>query len=259
MATDEKENLNPANFDPNDGYEMYHNNRSRRAKDLIDSYDKISWEDLKRIKFDRQLPNKILYPYGYTSDSLFMVDEKKHPHLAPLIQSLKTWNHVTDPDSKGALVYNLAYYQISKTMNNRSQDTLTVAQGVEVYQHIYDELMKSQGRIDLTLGDVQKLARGDQQWPQGGMPDVLAAVMSKPNKDGTRYMVSGDAYIGFVKFPKDGGLPLIETVNTFGASSHPNSPHFADQRAMYQAQKTKKMTLDKNEVLKSAEKVYHPE
>ena len=72
-------------------------------------------------------------------------------------------------------------------------------------------------------------------------------------------MVSGDAYIGFVKFPKDGGLPLIETVNTFGASSHSNSPHFADQRAMYQAQKTKRMTLDKNEVLKTAEKIYHPE
>ncbi len=259
MATDEKENLNPANFDPNDGYELYHNNRSRRAKDLIDSYDKISWEDLKRIKFDRQLPDKILYPYGYTSDSLFLVDEKKHPHLAPLIQSLKTWNHVTNPDSKGALVYNLAYYQISKTMKNQSQDTLTIAQGVAVFQHIHDELMKSHGRIDLTLGDVQKLARGSQQWPQGGMPDVLAAVQSKPNKDGTRYMVSGDAYIGFVKFPKDGGLPLIETVNTFGASSYPNSPHFADQRAMYQDQKTKRMTLDKNEVLKTAEKVYHPE
>ena len=52
---------------------------------------------------------------------------------------------------------------------------------------------------------------------------------------------------------------MRETVNTFGASSNPNSPHFADQRALYQAQKTKHMTLDKNEVLKTAEKVYHPE
>jgi hypothetical protein len=40
---------------------------------------------------------------------------------------------------------------------------------------------------------------------------------------------------------------------------HKESPHFADQRAMYQAQVLKPMTLDKNIVLKNAEKVYHPE
>jgi acyl-homoserine-lactone acylase len=258
LATAENENLNPANFDKNDGYETYHNNRSRRAKDLIDSYSKISFEDLKKIKFDRQLPNQILYPYGYSSDSLFMVDESQYPQLAPLITSLKKWDHVTNPESKGALVYNLSYYQISKTMKGQSEKTLTLKQGVEVYQHVYDYLMKNFGTIDLVLGDVQKLVRGKEEWPQGGMPDVLSAVMSKNHDNGKKRMVSGDAYIGFVKFPKDGGLPTIETVNTFGASSYPESPHFADQRALYQAQKTKKMTLDKAEVLKTAEKIYHP-
>lgn len=258
LATAENENLNPANFDKNDGYETYHNNRSRRAKDLIDSYSKISFEDLKKIKFDRQLPKQILYPYGYSSDSLFMVDESKYPQLAPLITSLKNWDHVTNPDSKGALVYNLAYSQISKAMKGQAQNTLTLEQGVEVYQHVYDYLMNNFGKIDLVLGDVQKLVRGKEEWPQGGMPDVLSAVMSKNYENGKKKMVSGDAYIGFVKFPKDGSLPVIETVNTFGASSNPESPHFADQRALYQAQKTKKMTLDKAEVLKTAEKIYNP-
>jgi len=258
LATAENENLNPANFDKNDGYETYHNNRSRRAKDLIDSYSKISFEDLKKIKFDRQLPKQILYPYGYSSDSLFMVDASKYPTLAPLINSLKNWDHVTNPDSKGALVYNLAYSQISKAMKGNAQSTLTLTQGVEVYQHVYDYLMKNFGTIDLVLGDVQKLVRGKEEWPQGGMPDVLSAVHTKNYDNGKKRMVSGDAYIGFVKFPKDGSLPVIETVNTFGASSNSDSPHFADQRALYQAQKTKKMTLDKAEVLKTAEKIYHP-
>jgi acyl-homoserine-lactone acylase len=119
--------------------------------------------------------------------------------------------------------------------------------------------MKNYGRLDVTLGEFQRLKRGDQDWPQAGMPDVLAAVMSEPFGESKRKMISGDAYIGFVKFPKGGGLPLIETVNTFGASSHPESKHFADQRELYQAQKTKRMTLDKDEVLKNAEKIYHPE
>ena len=73
LATAENENLNPASFDTYDGYELTHNNRSRRAKDLIDQLDKISYADLKRIKFDRQLPAQILYPYGFTADTLFTV------------------------------------------------------------------------------------------------------------------------------------------------------------------------------------------
>jgi acyl-homoserine-lactone acylase len=124
---------------------------------------------------------------------------------------------------------------------------------------VHDFLLKHYGRLDVKLGEFQRLVRGKEDWPQAGMPDVLAAVQTEAWGDSKRKMNSGDAYIGFVKFPKDGGLPVIETVNTFGASSHPESKHFADQRAMYQAQQTKRMTLDKDEVLKAAERVYHPE
>ncbi len=168
LATAENENLDPSKFEKNDGYENYHNNRSRRAKDLLDSYDKISLEDLKKIKFDRQLPAKILYPYGISADSLFLVNENEYPTLTPIIKAMKSWDHVASANSQG------------------------------------------------------------------------------------------DAYIEFVRFPKDGGLPWIETLNTFGASSNPGDPHFADQRPLYTDQKTKKMTLDKAEVIKNAEKVYHP-
>jgi acyl-homoserine-lactone acylase len=47
-------------------------------------------------------------------------------------------------------------------------------------------------------------------------------------------------------------------VNAFGASSHPDSPHFKDQMTMFQNQQTKPMTLDKQEVLKNAKRIYHP-
>ena len=259
MATAVNENLNPANFDKYDGYETYHNNRSQRAKDLIDTYDKIGWEDLKRIKFDRQLPAKILYPYGYDASVLFTLDPAKYPAVATIIKGLKEWNHVTNSESIGALYYNIVYYGASKIRHSGSKEPFTEAEAVEIVQYAQDFLMKHYGRLDVTLGEFQRLKRGDQDWPQAGMPDVLAAVMSEPMGESQRKMISGDAYIGFVKFPKGGGLPLIETVNTFGASSHPESKHFADQRELYQAQKTKVMTLDKAEVVKNAEKIYHPE
>lgn len=259
LATDEKYNLNPKNYDVNDGYETYHNNRSQRAKDLIDPLNKISYEDIKRIKFDRSLPAKILFPYGFTADSMFLVDENAYPTLAPIITTLKKWDHAAVVQSKGAAIYNLAYYFVPQVMDGRKNDILTIAEAVVVYEKIDEYLKKNFGRTDIVLGDLQKLVRGDESWPQGGMPDVLAAVMSEPYKNGTRKMNSGDAYINIVSFPKDGSLPHIETVNTFGASMHKESPHFADQRAMYQAQVLKPMTLDKKEVLRKAEKIYHPQ
>jgi acyl-homoserine-lactone acylase len=258
LATDEKYNLDPKKYDVNDGYETYHDNRSRRAKDLIDPLDKISYEDLKRIKFDRSLPTTILFPYGFNADSMFMVDENKYPALAPIITTLKKWDHAAVVDSKGAAIYNIAYYLVPQVMEGRKNDKLTLQEAVVVYEKIDEYLKKNFGRTDIVLGDLQKLVRGDESWPQGGMPDVLAAVMSEPYKNGTRKMNSGDAYINMVRFPKDGSLPHIETINTFGASMHKESPHFADQRAMYQAQQLKPMTLDKNTVLKNAEKIYHP-
>ena len=258
LASSELDNLNPTNFDMNDGYETYHNNRSRRAKDLIDQLDKISYEDIKRIKFDRQLPNPILFPYGFTADTMFMVDENKYPQLASVITTLKNWDHNAVAESKGALIYNLAYYNVPVVMEGRNKDKLTMVEAVKVYQIIYDFLQSNYGRTDVTLGEVQRLVRGKENWPQGGMPDVLAAVMSEPLGKDKRKMNSGDAYINFVRFPKNGGLPLIESVNTFGASYNEGDKHFNDQRAMYQAQQLKRMTLDKTEVLQKAVRQYHP-
>jgi acyl-homoserine-lactone acylase len=40
---------------------------------------------------------------------------------------------------------------------------------------------------------------------------------------------------------------------------HPGSPHYKDQMLMFQEQRTKPMTLDKKEVLHTAERVYHPQ
>lgn len=257
LAAAPQDNLNPANFDRKDGYELYNNNRSQRARELISPLDKISYAAIKQIKFDRQLPDKILYPYGYASDSLFLVDANQHDSLRSLIQTLAQWDHRADTGSRGAALYLLAYSYIPELKQHRSAETLTLAEAVQVYSYMKSYLIRYFGTTDVSLGNLQKLVRGKQEWPQAGISDVLAAVMSEPYKNGLRRMNSGDAYIGFVRFPVK-GYPLIETVNTFGASADPKSPHFADQRPLFQAQQLKKMTLSREEVLRLAVRVYYP-
>ena len=256
LATDTKYNLNPNKFDKNDGYETYHNNRSQRVTELIND-DKIDYNTFKRIKFDRQLPQQLKYTYGI--DSMLNLNAADYPALKEVINNFQSWDRKAVADSKGAAIFLLVYDYVSKKLKGTPARQLTKAESIETYQHVYDYMMQYFKKTDLVLGDVQKLVRGDDARPEWGLPDVLAAAYTQPYKDGMFKVISGDAYICFVRYPKDGSLPQIESINTFGASMHPSSPHYKDQMTLFQNQQTKHMTLDKTEVLKNAERVYHPQ
>jgi len=255
LATDLKENLDRNKFDKNDGYETYHNNRSQRVTELI-SEAKVDYNNFKRIKFDQQLPKELQYIYGI--DSMLNLDANAYPALKEVIGNFQNWDRKAIITSKGAAVFLLVYDFVSKKLAGTPARQLTKTESIETYQHVYDYMLQYFGKTDLVLGDIQKLVRGDDARPAWGLPDVLTAAYTGDYKNGMRKIVSGDAYICFVRYPKNGGLPIIESVNTFGASMHPDSPHYKDQMTMFQNQQTKPMTLDKKEVLKTAKKIYHP-
>jgi len=256
LATDIKYNLDRKKFDKNDGYETYHNNRSQRVTELING-DKIDYNTFKRIKFDQQLPKELKYTYGI--DSMLNLNVNDYPGLKEVITNFQNWDKRAVTSSKGAAVFLLAYNYLERKLNGIPARLLSRSEAAETYQYVYDYMIKNFSRTDLTLGDVQKLVRGDDARPAWGLPDVLTAAYTEPYINGMRKVISGDAYICFVRYPKNGALPIIESVNTFGSSMHPGSPHYKDQMVMFQNQQTKPMTLDKNEILKTAEKIYHPQ
>jgi len=209
----------------------------------------------RRIKFDKQLPQQLQYEYDI--DSLLNLDASKYPDVKDIIITLQQWDRKATVDSKGAAVFLLLFYYAANNLTGKLPGQLTIEESIMACRLVRDHMMKYFGRTDLALGDVQKLVRGEDARPAGGIPDVLSAAFSSPYKNGMRKITSGDAYICFVRYPKN-SLPIIESINTFGSSSNPASPHYKDQMAMFQNQQTKKMTLDKEAVLKSAEKIYHP-
>ena len=255
LATEKEYNLNKNKFDKADGWETYHNNRSQRVTEIING-DKVDYSTFKRIKFDQQLPKELKYTYGI--DSMLSLNAADYPQLKEIITTFQLWDRKSVASSKGAAVFLLTYYYLADRLKGVPSRKITKAEAVETYQYVYDYMLKYFGKTDLTLGDIQKLVRGEEERPAWGFPDVLAPSFSEPYKNGIRKVTGGDAYICFVRYPKNGGLPQIESVNTFGASMDPASPHFKDQWGMFQAQQTKPMTLDKATILRTAEKVYHP-
>ena len=218
LATDTKYNLDGNNFDRNDGFERYHNNRSQRVTELMTGVGKLDYAMAMRIKFDQQLPAQLQYPYGI--DTMLNITSNDYPALKDVITNFQQWDRKAGTNSKGAAVFLLVYDFVARKLAGAPSRQLTKAESIETYQYVNDYMMKNFGKTDLALGDIQKLVRGDDVRPAWGLPDVLTAAYTEPYKDGMRKVVSGDAYICFVRYPKN-GLPLIESINTFGASSNP--------------------------------------
>jgi acyl-homoserine-lactone acylase len=254
FASGKNDNLNPNLFPKVDGWENYHNNRSLRVYELLDN-NKLSYEQFKAIKFDKQLPKQLAYPYNI--DSMLLLKADDYQQLKNIITTFQQWDRKGDSSSKGAAIFLLVYERVKQMMDGQDARRLTKAECVATYQAVYDYMMKHFGRDNIVLGDVNKLVRGDKDYPLWGFPDLLSPQWTEAYKNGMRKSVGGDGLIMFIRFPKE-GLPVIETVNMYGASSRPGNKHFDDQIELYRFQKTKRMTLDKEEVFKKAERIYHP-
>lgn len=255
LATAATDNLRSAVFAKTDGWELYHLNRSVRFLELFPQDQKLDYEKFKKIKFDMQLPAVMQYPYKL--DSMFSMNENEYPALATLITTFRNWDKRGDASSKGAAIFLLTYEHLKKTLQGQASRVITRQEAVEAFNYVSNYMETNFGRVDITLGDLQKLVRGDKEWPLGGLPDLLSPQWTEPYANGKLKSIGGDGLIMFVRFAKE-GLPKIETINMYGASTKPGNKHFDDQVEMYLQQKTKAMTLDKSEVYKKAERVYHP-
>ncbi len=257
-ATATEDNLDLDQFDALMGYETHDNNRSLRFMEFMRQYQEIDFDDFKRIKFDVQLPKgKLAYPVNL--DSLFLLDEKKlEPHLAILAGKLKRWDRRAETDSEGAALFAIVFYYIAERyLEDNGYNLMTTARCVKALRHAYDHMMTHFGTTRITLGDYQRLERGNKSYPLRGIPDVLAAMYSAPSGNGRVKGIVGDCYIAMIRFTPSG--TEIETVNVYGASNRPDSPHYTDQMDLYSRRQLKKMELDKSRVYEKARTVYHPE
>lgn len=257
-ATGEADNLKNEDFDPTMGYETFDNNRSKRMGDLLKSYDKLSYDDFKRVKYDSQLPkDSLLYPTDL--NVLFRLDETKYPDVAKQISTLKNWDRNADIDSEGAAIFMKFYWNVyEKYKNDGFERTISEDESIELLRSVKNHFTKNFGKENVTLGEIQKLKRGDKALPIWGLPDVITAMYAATEYgEGKHNVKQGETYIELTKLKK-GQLPEIESVINYGASNHPENPHYDDQMEIYAAKKLKRMTLDKNEVRKNAVRTYHP-
>ena len=257
-STSADENPNEKNYNENMGYERYDNNRSTRLIELIESYDKISYDDFKDIKYDNSFPSKFNYNFMDISiiETLKLQAEND---LFELLDIIQKWDRKTDIDSQGAGIYGVLYYQLVRNYRNEIQKNNKTVSKEILLSALADTkayIINNFGSIKITLGVFQKLVRGDKELPIWGLPDVITAMSSRPYKDGKQKVTQGESYIGLVRFNENG--PILESIISFGNSDNPDSEHYTDQMEKYSKFQTKKMTFDKNIIYSQAKKIYNP-
>ena len=256
-ASEVEDNLFSEDYPLEMGFDLRENNRSARFMELMPDTAKLSWEEFERIKFDQTLPTNLAFRTDMAA--LFSLDSARYPEIEKQIKALKNWNKEAAVDSEGAALFAFIYYywwdEFAKS--GRSFDTiLSEKEAVQAIQAAKSHFETHFGKEVVTLGDYQKLVRGDKVLPIWGIDDVLTTIRSTPWENGMRKAAQGESYILMVKFGK--ALPELESINVYGASNRPDSPHYADQMERFLSRDLKPMTLDKAEVLKKAKRVYHP-
>ncbi len=247
------------------GVQKFNYNRGERIRFLFENVQgKYSWEDFLRIKFDKSYHTDSTASYRRNFRNLYSLDEKKYPDIADAIKKLKNWNLEGKPDNREAALALVTHYYLAEKLEVPfgflmiRNNPVSESDAVEALRYAKKFLIKTHGSIDIELGNVQRLIRGDVSFPASGLAEVLRAATPKlyDRKKGIFRINHGDGYMQLVKFSKAG--VELNSIHNYGESSHPDSPHYTDQMKLFSEEKFKKMTFDKDEILKNAERVYHP-
>jgi len=256
-STSNDENPNPNDFNTDMGFELFDNNRSTRLKKLIDEKDKVSYEEFREIKNDNSFPEKFSYIF-MDINPLFEIKLDSDHELKEILDIIQSWDRKTDIDSVGAGVYGVLYYHLLSNYRDyiRKNKVLSEEVLLTALKEVESYIIENFGYLNITLGDFQKLVRGDIELPIWGLPDVVTAMVSSKYKDGKRRVFAGESYIGYIRFDANG--PKIESVISYGNSEIPKSKHYDDQMELYQNFKLKKVSMDREEIYKNASRIYNP-
>lgn len=243
------------------GLQQFQFNRGERLSQLMDNFKgKFSWQDFHRIKFDKKYAPDGSYMRAF--NELYRLIPEEHPEVADAIRNIRSWDLQADTGSRGAAIAMLTHYFLVKhhktpfgflMIRNKPLEHKEV---LNALKKANDFLLKTRGTTHVSLGEIQRHIRGKINLPASGMKEVLRATEAKliDKRKGVFRTTGGDGYIQMVKFGKAG--VSILSINAYGASHHPESRHYNDQMLLFSAEQFKRMTFNKADILREAEKVY---
>ncbi len=244
------------------GIETFMTNRALQLLDLFAADESITPEEFNTIK----------YNMGYHPDSdvarvaalLAANPPSGDENVAVAADLLANWDLQTTPESEATAVIVMTFYYLNESdavdlSPSRLVDTeipLDVAQ--DAFLQAVNWLVEHFGRVDVPWQEVNRLVRGSVDVGLGGGPDIVHAVYGQLQDDGRLHGFVGDSYVMLVQWGADGRL-TSQSIHQFGsATSHPESPHYADQAPLFANRQLKPVWLTEADIRAHLEREYRP-
>ena len=237
------------------------NNRATRFEEMINAKEKFSLSDIEKLKFDVTLSHK--GGFGESVEGIFHLDENKYPDIKEAIQILKAWNRTGEIHEYAPTILALTIKIIFD--KNGCDDNCFVSgfkvdegEWVSTLRAVCDTLKAHFGTVKVEWGTVQRNVRGNKNMPLRGFPDVMSPMYPKQIPGTFTFAPEfGDTYTMFASFNKN-GVTSLSALQPLGNSLRPDSKHYNDQMELFSRQQLRPLSLKREDVMKTAESVYHP-
>jgi acyl-homoserine-lactone acylase len=234
------------------GVETDMTNRAHRAVKLLSQTTPIDRDALLKIKFDTGYDRT-----GYVAwmlDAVARLDLRGEPRLAEAQRLLDGWDMQMDGIGRADALADMVL-----------QDAMSASYGLKpmpdpkaTLAKAAGHLRKYFGRLDVPLGDVLRLRRGNVDLPLDGGGDTLRASTSYDidPRDGRLAVKHGDSFVMVMEWGPDGRV-RSESIEPFGAATtRPDSPHYNDQATLFARHQFKPVHFERADVLAHAVRRY---
>lgn len=202
------------------------NSRSCRIKNILNSIDLISIDDLKSILLDY----KITFPIIRNVDLsvIFNHEIERYSSVSTLVQLIRDWDGDAHLQSEAAAVFALFFYKYKEKyyVYSKNPDVIKKASVSEVVDCL--KWVNKYYKKGKKLGDIQYLKRENFALPIAGVPDSVNTVRPYLEK-GKLYVEEASAFRMIIDLENHVSL----TCHPYGTSSNEEDPNFASQMKMF--------------------------
>jgi acyl-homoserine-lactone acylase len=244
--------------------------RSQMAITLIDTRQKLSLEDVIKLKYSYRmlLADRV-------RDDLVAAVKATNPtgDVAAAIDVIARWDKTAAPESRGGTLFEIWWRRYVEGSDADSMfaepwtpdSAMTTPRGLkdparaaQAFASAVAEMEKRYGSADVAWGDVHRLRIGKVDVPLGGcMGDLgcFRVIWYKDDPDGKREAVGGDGWILAMEF----GDPVrAYSVLAYGESDRNDSAHHDDQAEMFARGELKPVVWLDKDVDAATVTRYHP-
>ena len=217
------------------GIETHQTNRALRALETFGIDPSITRDEFFEYKYDVEYSRESILA-GVRNRYIQDMSDQDIPDLKPALDLIKDWNLRADSTNTAAALAILSLPNAFKIDNLKyDQDSITV----ELKKTI-KYLNETFGRIDVPLGQVLRLVRGNTSLPLAGGPGLLRAIYFR-EKDNTYQGFAGDCYIQAVEWGPEGQLNAWSIHQYGSATQDQTSKHYDDQARLFSKQEMKQI------------------